>query len=56
MEKDKDEEERMSDAEGKAVLQLAATYIEQQKEATTVELIIKNCKILLIKNNRRQCP
>lgn len=40
-EEDKDEEEeRMSHAEGRIALQLAATYIEQQKEATTVDVML----------------
>lgn len=37
--KDEEDEEKMSHAEGKAALQLAATYIEQQKEATTVDVM-----------------
>uniref|UniRef100_A0A1B6JVI3 HTH CENPB-type domain-containing protein n=1 Tax=Homalodisca liturata TaxID=320908 RepID=A0A1B6JVI3_9HEMI len=36
---EEDEENKMSHAEGKAALQLAATYIEQQKEATAVDVI-----------------
>lgn len=35
-----EEEERISLAEGKAALQLASTYIEQQKEATTVDIML----------------
>lgn len=37
----KDEaEELMSQAEGKSALQLAATYIKQQNEATTVDVLL----------------
>uniref|UniRef100_A0A6P7FZZ1 Uncharacterized protein LOC114332806 n=1 Tax=Diabrotica virgifera virgifera TaxID=50390 RepID=A0A6P7FZZ1_DIAVI len=35
-----DEENKMSHAEGKTALQLAATYVEQQKEATAIDVMI----------------
>lgn len=37
---EEDEENKMSHAEGKAALQLAATYVEQQKEATAIDVMI----------------
>ncbi|KAG8251731.1 hypothetical protein J6590_073610 [Homalodisca vitripennis] len=39
---EEDEENKMSHAEGKAALQLAATYIEQQKEATAVDASVSS--------------